>query len=137
MNAAGQIKNPLLFTPDESPRVPLIVAIRISFAVLKICVPHLGLDEISAYRNLIEKYENLWLDTTMAIASYFPTEEKISLGGYRPDRILYGSDFPNIPYEWDRELKILAAENISDEALERITYKNAADFFNLDLKENS
>ena len=104
-----------------------------NFPDLKICVPHLGFDEISAYRKLIDKYDNLWLDTTMAIAGYFPLEEKITIDGYRSDRIMYGSDFPNIPYEWDRELKILAAANISEETLERIAYKNAADFFDLDL----
>ena len=107
------------------------------FPGLKICVPHLGLDEISAYRKLIEKYDSLWLDTTMAIAGYFPADKQISLGYYRPDRIMYGSDFPNVPYEWDRELKILAADSLSDEALERITYKNAADFFNLELTDTN
>ena len=82
---------------------------------------------------MIEKYDTLWLDTTMAIAGYLPAEEKIALGGYRPDRIMYGSDFPNIPYEWDREINILAAAGLSEEVLERIVYKNAADFFDLDV----
>jgi predicted TIM-barrel fold metal-dependent hydrolase len=104
------------------------------FPELKICVPHMGFDEISAYRNLIEKYDNLWLDTTMAIASYFPIEEKISLGDYRSDRVMYGSDFPNIPYEWDRELKALKADNIVIGKLERISYKNAVELFSLDLQ---
>ena len=36
-----------------------------NFPGLKICVPHLGFDEIAAYRKLIEKYDTLWLDTTM------------------------------------------------------------------------
>jgi len=101
------------------------------FPGLKICVPHLGLDEISAYRKLIEKYDNLWLDTTMAIADYFPIDGKIDLGRYRSDRIMYGSDFPNIPYAWDRELKILKRANISCDALEKIAYKNATEFFSL------
>ena len=104
-----------------------------NFPDLKICVPHLGFDEISTYRKLVENYDNLWLDTTMAIAGYFPVEEKITLGGYRPDRVMYGSDFPNIPYEWDRELKILAAAKISGETLESIAYKNAVDFFDLNV----
>lgn len=43
------------------------------------------------------------------------------------------SDTMNPLYEWDRELKILAADKISEEALERIAYKNAAEFFNLGL----
>jgi predicted TIM-barrel fold metal-dependent hydrolase len=107
-----------------------VEAVLKDFPDLKICVPHLGLGEIVAYRRLIERYDNLWLDTTMAIAGYFPVDDAVLLGDYRSDRIMYGSDFPNIPYEWDRELNILAAADIHDEALERITYKNAADFFN-------
>ena len=101
------------------------------FPDLKICVPHLGIDETLAYRKLIDTYDNLWLDTTMAIAEYFPIKGGVDLGRYRPDRVMYGSDFPNIPYAWDRELKILKMANISFDALEKITYKNATEFFNL------
>ena len=103
----------------------------IDFPNVKFCVPHLGFDEISAYREMIEKYDNLWLDTTMAITDYFPMEEKADLGDYRSDRMMYGSDFPNIPYAWDRELKALKGQNISRDALEKITHKNAMEFFNL------
>ena len=101
------------------------------FPDIKICVPHMGFDEISAYREMIEKYDNLWLDTTMVITDYLPIKEKIALGNYRSDRIMYGSDFPNIPYAWDRELKELKAADISYEALEKISHKNATDFFSL------
>ena len=101
------------------------------FPDLKICVPHLGFDEILAYKRMIEKYDNLWLDTTIAIADYFPIKGEIDLSCYRSDRVMYGSDFPNIPYAWDRELKILKAKDISENALERIVHKNAADFFSL------
>lgn len=104
------------------------------FPNLKICVPHLGFDETSAYQNLIEKYDNLWLDTTMAIADYFQIKGGIDLGRYRSDRIMYGSDFPNIPYAWDRELKILRRANISYDTLEKIAHKNATDFFSLKIQ---
>lgn len=101
------------------------------FPGLKICVPHLGFDETATYQKLIDKYDNLWLDTTMAIAAYFPIKGAIDLGRYRPDRVMYGSDFPNIPYAWDRELKILKSANISRDTLEKIAYKNATKFFGL------
>lgn len=104
------------------------------FPDLKVCVPHLGFDETSAYRKLIEKYDNLWLDTTMVLTDYFPIEEKIPLDHYRPGRIMYGSDFPNIPYAWDRELKELRAADISQDALQNISYKNAEEFFSLQIK---
>jgi predicted TIM-barrel fold metal-dependent hydrolase len=104
------------------------------FPDVKICVPHLGFDETAAYRKMVEKYDNLWLDTTMVITDYFQLKEKISLGSYRPDRIMYGSDFPNIPYAWDRELKELSSESISRDTLEKISGKNAADFYGFKLK---
>ena len=101
------------------------------FPDLKICVPHLGFDEITGYRKLIEKYDNLWLDTTMAIAGYFPIKEEIDLGRYRPDRVMYGSDFPSIPYAWDRELKILKALDLPRADLEKILSANAEVFYGL------
>lgn len=100
-----------------------------NFPKLKICVPHLGFDEISDYRNLIERYDNLWLDTTMVLADYFPLKETVELDSFRVDRIMYGSDFPNIPYNWDRELKCLKASNLSRENMEWILHKSAAGLF--------
>ena len=94
-------------------------------------MPHLGFSEVAAYRKLIEKYDSLWLDTTMAITDYFPIEQKIALSDYRPDRVMYGSDFPNIPYAWDRELKVLEAAGLSYDRLERITYRNALELFSI------
>lgn len=107
--------------------------ILIDFPGLKICVPHLGFDEISAYKKLIEKYDNLWLDTAMVMTEYFPIKEKIELVHYRSDRIMYGSDFPNIPFAWDRELKQLKTFNLSCEIIEKMMFKNAVDFFNLNV----
>ena len=104
-----------------------------AFPDLKICVPHLGFDETSAYRTMIEKYDNLWLDTTMVITDYFPLQEKIDLRRYRPDRVMYGSDFPNIPYAWDRELRELQAAEIPHDTLMRIARENAAEFYCLNL----
>jgi predicted TIM-barrel fold metal-dependent hydrolase len=102
------------------------------FPGLNICVPHLGFSETTAYRNMIEKYDNLWLDTTMVLTDYFPMDEKIDLHRYRDDRVMYGSDFPNIPYAWDRELKWLATAKLSGDRLERLLNRNAREFFDLD-----
>lgn len=69
----------------------------------------------------------------MVITDYFPIEERIDLARYRSDRVMYGSDFPNIPFAWDRELKTLKAADISRDTLERILHKKAVDFFGLNL----
>lgn len=98
---------------------------------LRVCVPHLGFDELSEYRKLIEKYETLWLDTTMVLTDYFPIRETVDLKRYRLERIMYGSDFPNIPYAWDRELKWLSGSGLSHDELEEILNKSASNFFDL------
>ncbi len=120
--------------PYQLCRVDKLERVLIDFPDLKVCVPHLGLGEISGYRELIEKYDNLWLDTTMAVTDYLPTQETIELDRYRLDRIMYGSDFPNIPYAWDRELKCLQDLGLSDEKLELILNKSASNFFNINLE---
>lgn len=102
-----------------------------NFPGLKICVPHLGFDETREYRQLQIKYDNLWLDTAMVLTDYFPGRSKSMLDGFRSDRIMYGSDFPNIPYAWDREMKELLAAGLSPDALEKISYKNAVEFFDI------
>ncbi len=96
---------------------------------LRICVPHLGFDELDDYRRLSATYDNLWLDTTMVLTDYFPLAEAVDLRTYRPDRIMYGSDFPNIPYAWDRELKWLSQTGLSRSTLDRLLWQNAAEFY--------
>lgn len=87
---------------------------------LKLCVPHLGADEFEAYERLLLRHDNLWLDTTMAVADYFPVPNPERILRARPERILYGTDFPNLPYAWDREIKKLAALGLREAELAAI-----------------
>ena len=103
-----------------------------NFTKLKICVPHLGLGEISDYRRLIERFDNLWLDTAMVLMDYFPLEDTIELDSFRVDRIMYGSDFPNIPYAWDNELKCLKTSGLLYDKMNWILNKSATNFFGLE-----
>jgi uncharacterized protein len=103
--------------------------ILIDYPALKVCVPHLGADEYSAYQRLLERYDNLWLDISMVIADYLPNSFPPNLADMRVDRIMYGTDFPHIPYAWDRELKHLCDLGLSEESMESILGRNAIDFF--------
>ncbi|QRN95392.1 amidohydrolase [Archangium violaceum] len=96
---------------------------------LKLCVPHLGADEFDAYERLLERHDNLWLDTTMVLAGYFPIPLPRRLLEVRPERILYGTDFPNLPYAWDREVKQLLALKLGDEVEAGILGQNALQLF--------
>ena len=92
---------------------------------LRVIVPHLGADEIDEFFGLMEEFPNLRMDTTMVVAGFFPFKipwdkiEKFS------DRILYGSDFPNIPYEMTRELKAIQNSPLSEKSKRSILFENA------------
>jgi len=118
---------------------------------LRLCIPHLGADEILAHLDLLDAFEHLYLDTTMALAGCFdgeppppsaPELTAASMGAdavepaellrrieRHPTRFLYGTDFPNLPYDWDRELRWLGAQALSATAKEAIFGGNALRLF--------
>jgi hypothetical protein len=98
---------------------------------LRLCVPHLGADEFERYRRMIEDHDNLWLDTAMALADYLPGAAPPPLAEYRADRVIYGTDFPNIPYAWDRELRRIVDAGLPGERLRLLLAKNATELFGL------
>jgi len=100
---------------------------------LRLCVPHLAADEFDTYRTMLEHHDNLWLDTAMAVADYLPGPAPPPLESYRADRVMYGTDFPNIPYAWDRELRRILAMELPTERLRPLLGGNAAGFFKLSL----
>jgi predicted TIM-barrel fold metal-dependent hydrolase len=71
----------------------------------------------------------------MVLTDYFPMSEPIDLSSYRLDRIMYGSDFPNIPYAWDRELKWLESSDLTDDNLEWVLTKSTSQFFDIKDKQ--
>jgi len=76
---------------------------------MKICVPHFGAGETEQYVALLDRYPRLYLDTAMGLSGYLPFALPEDLLAARWDRILYGSDFPNLPYAWDRDLRAIEA----------------------------
>jgi uncharacterized protein len=96
---------------------------------LELCIPHLGADEYDAYEKLLERYDNLWLDTTMVCADYFPVPTPRRLIACRPERILYGTDFPNVPYAWDREIKKITELRLGDANEAKLLGQNALELF--------
>jgi uncharacterized protein len=108
--------------------------ILVDYPGLKVCVPHLGANEFTAYKELLERYDNLWLDVSMAIADYLPNSEPPRLADMRVDRIMYGTDFPHIPYAWDRELKHLCELGLPEESMELILGRNAVEFFSISIQ---
>ncbi|MFF5635253.1 amidohydrolase family protein [Streptomyces sp. NPDC012825] len=103
---------------------------------LRVIVAHMGMPEYGDFLSLAERYEGVHLDTTMAFTDFserfapFPEEERkrlLDLG----DRILLGSDFPNIPYPYAHQLHVLERLGLGDDWLRKVLYENGATMFHV------
>ncbi len=103
---------------------------------LKLIIAHLGMPEYSEFLDLCEQFDGVHLDTTMAFTPFieetmpFPPAELPRLGQLG-DRILFGSDFPNIPYQYAEPLNVLTKVAPDDDWLRKVLYRNAASLFDL------
>lgn len=94
-----------------------------------VIVPHLGFDHTEQFEEMLGAFPNLHLDTTMVIGGYFPRQPDLAILRRHPDRILYGTDFPNIPYGWDHELRALRAMKLPAKDEAKILRENALALF--------
>ncbi|HEX3549485.1 MAG TPA: amidohydrolase family protein [Candidatus Elarobacter sp.] len=94
---------------------------------LRVVVAHFGTPESARYVELAQREPRLFIDTTMA----FAPESPMRAAAGRDDvergaaQIVYGTDWPNIPYAYDGELRGLRALGIDEATLHRITSENA------------
>ncbi|MFG2772663.1 amidohydrolase family protein [Streptomyces sp. NPDC048350] len=101
---------------------------------LRLVVAHMGMPEYADFLDLAERYEGVHLDTTMAFTDFserlapFPAAELPRLRALG-DRILLGSDFPNIPYPYVHQLHALERLGLGDDWLRRVLYENGAALF--------
>ena len=104
---------------------------------LRLVVAHLGMPEYGQFLDLAERYPRLLLDTTMAFTPFiedagdaFPRAE---LGRLRDlgDRVLLGTDFPNIPYPYADALEALEGTGLGADWLRAVCRDNAARIFAL------
>ncbi len=104
---------------------------------INVIVAHMGAFKYKEFLGLLDKHENLYLDTAVIFIpdNIFP-ERKIKrttpeeLTSYQ-DRILFGSDFPNIPFEYQRSTKGLLEFDLSKKFYDNIFFNNAKRLFNL------
>lgn len=105
------------------PRLPLVIA-------------HMGMPEYADFLDLADRYTEVRLDTTMAFTDFseqfsaFPRAELGRLADLG-DRILLGTDFPNIPYPYDGQLLALERLGLGDAWLRAVCHDNGARLFRL------
>ena len=96
---------------------------------LNLVVAHMGVPDTRDYVRLMERYANLYLDTTMVFARGTPVEQhgvERELLRANAERIVYGTDFPNIPYAYGAERAGVESLELGPAAEQAIFYDNAA-----------
>jgi len=104
------------------------------FPRLRVVVAHLGAPETAAFVDLAERYDGVHLDTSMALAPFF-TDPHGGRGGVDPAlvgrlgglrrRVVYGSDFPTLPFRYADQLGWLADLGLGDDWLRDVCWHNA------------
>jgi hypothetical protein len=103
------------------------------FPRLTVVVAHMGAFESDAFLTLLDAHPNVYVDTTMALAPaarrYVGADPAAitdeALLRYQ-DRILFGSDFPLIPYDYEEERRWAWDRALPDAVRRKIFHDNAA-----------
>jgi predicted TIM-barrel fold metal-dependent hydrolase len=108
------------------------------FPRLRVCVAHMGAFDTDRFLALTERYPHLHLDTTMtmtALATPFVGADPAAIATEAilryQDRILFGSDFPLLPYDYDEERRWATARGLPPAVQDKIFFTNAARFFGI------
>ncbi|MGW0565883.1 amidohydrolase family protein [Streptomyces tauricus] len=103
---------------------------------LRLVIAHMGMPEYEDFLGLAERFGEVRLDTTMAFTDFseefapFPGRALPRLSGLG-DRILLGSDFPNIPYPYVHQLRALERLGLGEDWLRAVCHDNGARLFGL------
>jgi predicted TIM-barrel fold metal-dependent hydrolase len=102
---------------------------------LRLVVAHLGMPEYAEFLALAERRASVLLDTTLAFTPFiddagapFPAAELPRLRDLG-DRVLLGTDFPNIPHSYADALEALETAGLGTGWLRAVCHDNAARLF--------
>jgi uncharacterized protein len=117
--------------PGEFTGIGPISEVMARHSDLIMIVAHLGAPEYGAFLELASRYPFVYLDTTMAFSDFmnriapFPASLVPRLAELG-ERVVLGTDFPNIPYLYGHQLEALARLGLGDEWLRGVCWENPA-----------
>jgi len=101
---------------------------------LRLIVAHMGLPEYREFLELARRHPGVYLDTTMVFTAFteqtdpFPPDARPALVELA-DKVLFGSDFPNIPYRYLHALESITGLGLGDQWCRKVLYDNARSLF--------
>jgi hypothetical protein len=112
---------PIINLLQRHPSLPLIIA-------------HMGDAEYEPFLSLAERYDHVYLDTTMTFTPFtearspYPRRLLGRLSELR-EKVLLGSDFPNIPYDYREQIDALVRLGLGDDWLRSVLWGNGHRIF--------
>ncbi|MFF2347065.1 amidohydrolase family protein [Pseudarthrobacter sp. NPDC058119] len=112
------------------------------FPALVLVIAHMGMPEYHAFADLATDYPGVYLDTTMVGTDFtntfapMPNSYLNRLTGLQ-DRIILGSDFPNIPYAYAHQLEALDRLDLGEDWLRAVLWENGARLLGLPRSERA
>jgi predicted TIM-barrel fold metal-dependent hydrolase len=124
-----------MFEDDPDVGVEHFRSFLASFPGLRVCAAHMGTYEVGEFLALAREHESVFLDTTFAMSavadqymdfdpSTIPDATLIELS----ESIMYGSDYPNIPYPYEEERAHLLSRGLPVEVQRDIFARTARRF---------
>lgn len=94
-----------------------------SYPEVRVCAAHMGTYEVETFIEFAREHKQVFLDTTMALSPRSPeflgfdpatiaTETLVELS----DSIMYGTDYPNLPYSYGAERAGLCSRDLPESA---------------------
>ena len=120
--------------PNEHVGAAAFARLMRRFPRLQVIVAHAGADEFESFFDLCGIYEGVFLDTAMVYNGFLGGPPPIQRVLEFQDRVLFGSDFPNIPYEWQSAVSAILDLRLGRTLEEKILCTNAARLLGLDPK---
>jgi len=116
--------------PPGSPYLGLdhLEKVMLTWPELKVVIPHLGLNEMDKAFSFVERYPNVYLDTSWVLDKpelKIPLERLAAFMERFPQRFLYGSDFPILDRKPEYGLEALLQLGLSKTTLQNVLTKNA------------
>jgi predicted TIM-barrel fold metal-dependent hydrolase len=102
---------------------------------LRLIIAHLGMPETDEFLDLAERFGSLRLDLTMSFTDFFGHALPERLPQRLRDlegRLLFGSDFPNIPHPYAHQVEALVRLDPGDGWLRSVLWTNGAELFGKD-----
>lgn len=106
------------------------------FPRLTLIVAHMGMPDYGEFLDMSERHERVYLDTTMVFTEFsentnpFPASNLAQLKALG-EKVLFGSDFPNLPYGYREAVEAVLRLDLGDEWARGVLHENATRLFSV------